>query len=65
MDQDEIDFKFLIRVLNSCKTIEHLNVTDKLFNNFIKKWEFKIHYHELFLYKNEYKNIYNIINQKN
>ena len=37
------DFDFVIRVLNSCRNEEHLEVVNTMFNNFKKKWESKIY----------------------
>ena len=45
----------MIRVLNSSENSEHINTTDKLFENFKNKWKRKMECFELVDYMFKYK----------
>jgi hypothetical protein len=51
------DFNFVLRVLNSCETLEQIKTTKNLFENFKKKWGNKLECFELvgFMFKFENK----------
>ena len=36
------DFEFVLRVLDSSETSDHIKTTDKLFENFKNKWKKRI-----------------------
>ena len=39
------DLEWVKKVLNSSKTQEHINVSVKLFKNFVKKWENRLEFY--------------------
>jgi hypothetical protein len=51
------DFNFVLRVLNSCETLEQIKTTKNLFENFKKKWGNKLECFEFveFMFKFENK----------
>ena len=51
------DFDFVLRVLDSCKNIDHLKSTQNLFTNFKTKWKNKLECFEMveFMFKFEQK----------
>ena len=59
MKKAKKDFDYVLKVLESCKNHQHLIVTQKLFENFKKKWKGKIYDLDLisFMYnfESEYK----------
>jgi hypothetical protein len=53
------DFEFVLKVLESCKNIDHLKSTQNLFINFKEKWKNKLECYEMvdFMFKFEQKKI--------
>jgi hypothetical protein len=51
------EFNWVIKILNSSKTKEHISASEKLFENFIKKWDFEISD----IMKLKYQNEFNVI----
>ena len=49
------DFEFVLRVLNSSETTDHIKTTDKLFENFKNKWKKRMECYELVDYMFKYK----------
>jgi len=43
MKQAKNDFDYVLKVLDSCKTEEHLITVNNMFNNFKIKWEKKLY----------------------
>jgi hypothetical protein len=43
MKRTKKDFDYVLKVLNSCENQKHLEVTEKLFDNFKIKWEKKLY----------------------
>ena len=41
MKRTKKDFDYVLKVLNSCENQKHLEVTEKLFDNYKIKWEKK------------------------
>jgi hypothetical protein len=34
----ETEYEWVLKILNSSKTMDHINVSDKLFESYVKKW---------------------------
>lgn len=49
------DFEFVLRVLDSSETTDHIKTTDKLFENFKNKWKKRMECYELVDYMFKYK----------
>ena len=49
------DFEFVLRVLDSSETSDHIKTTDKLFENFKNKWKKRMECYELVDYMFKYK----------
>ena len=43
MKRTKKDFDYVLKVLNSCENQKHLEVTEKLFDNFKIKWKKKLY----------------------
>ena len=48
------DLEWVKKVLNSSKTQEHINVSVKLFKNFVKKWENKLEFYEIVILSSDF-----------
>ena len=48
------DLEWVKKVLNSSKTQEHINVSVKLFKNFVKKWENRLEFYELVILSSDF-----------
>ena len=48
------DFEFVLRVLDSSETTDHIKTTDKLFENFKNKWKKRMECYELVDYMFKY-----------
>ena len=49
------DFEFVLRVLDSSETTDHIKTTDKLFENFKNKWKKRMECYEIVDYMFKYK----------
>lgn len=49
------DFEFVLRVLDSSETTDHIKTTDKLFENFKNKWKKRMECYELVDYMFKYR----------
>lgn len=48
------DLEWVKKVLNSSKTQEHINVSVKLFKNFVKKWENRLEFYEIVILSSDF-----------
>ena len=48
------DLEWVKKVLNSSKTQEHINVSVKLFKNFVKKWKNKLEFYEIVILSSDF-----------
>ncbi len=49
------DFEFVLKVLNSSETQDHIKTSNKLFENFKNKWKKRMECYELVDYMFKYK----------
>jgi len=48
------EFTWVIKILNSSKTKEHISASEKLFENFVRKWDFELSDIMKLKYQNEF-----------
>ena len=48
------DLEWVKKVLNSSKTQEHVNVSVKIFKNFVKKWENRMEFYEMVILSSDF-----------
>ncbi len=48
------DLEWVKKVLNSSKTQEHINVSVKLFKNFVRKWEKQLEFYEMVILSSDF-----------
>ena len=48
------DLEWVKKVLNSSKTQEHINVSVKLFKNFVRKWEKRLEFYEMVILSSDF-----------
>jgi hypothetical protein len=48
------DLEWVKKVLNSSKTQEHINVSVKLFKNFVRKWENRMEFYEIVILSSDF-----------
>lgn len=53
------EFNWVIKILNSSRTKEHISASEKLFENFIKKWDSDLSDIMKLKYQNEFNQIKN------
>ncbi|MEY4573162.1 MAG: hypothetical protein RLZ10_2446 [Bacteroidota bacterium] len=53
------EFNWVVKILNSSRTKEHISASEKLFENFIKKWDSDLSDVMKLKYQNEFNQIKN------